>query len=110
MTDEPTKTCDGCGKDLSNDSAYPSGFDADYGKNAVQLWRCAPCKIAKDTHRIAVLEGAVKAGLPGLGEVRTSPTINDAHEPVERVIRVLHEALRDDSYPSLGRKKDEVGV
>lgn len=104
-----SKLCDGCGKDLSNDSAYPSGFDTPYGRNCVQLWRCAPCKIAKDTHRISVFEDAAKQGLSYLGEA-LSGSPEDAREPIIRTERELRRALTNDSYPSLGRKKDEVGV
>lgn len=105
MIEELTKTCDGCGKDLSNDSAYPSGFDRDFGRDAVQLWRCASCKIAKDTHRIATLEAHAKKGLSYMGEAQSAASPEDAHESILRAEREMRNALMNNDYPSLGRKE-----
>ncbi len=106
MISEPTKTCDGCGKDLSNDSAYPSGFDKDFGRDCTQLWRCAPCKIAKDTHRIAALEAVVTTSMSDLGNLAAcDPTTMS--RGIDGASRMLTETLTDYSYPSIGRKKDE---
>lgn len=94
MSTEP-KLCDGCGKDLSNGGGY-----ADEPHVGFPKLRCAPCKIAKDTHRIAALEAAAKAVIKDLDEVMNSLSVNDTYKPARRAVGTLGDILTDHSFPS----------
>jgi len=88
------KLCEGCGKDLS----IGGGFDDGTTRIGLPrtLWRCASCKIAKDTLRISQLEAGINSGLNALANVNSDHKAEHIRASIDAAYGTLRAALQNE--------------